>query len=408
MSKVQRTSIEWCDYSANPIKFDIPTPTTPETGLTKRINLCVPISAGCKNCYASAITKRFHRLSYNKQAIDSATCVIDEPCLEHMLNFKPRGPFKNGSERPKVFVGDMTDIFGEWVTFGQLDQLFAVFALRPDVDWLLLTKRPERMAEYLITNFRCGGSLLDNLYCWASEMANWVCDKGYRDAEEQPDDANELSTDHVYDELLLRARDGFLENVHLGTSIEDQPTADERIPYLLKCPASVRFLSYEPALGAVELTYSPGMIGSDKLSGPLMPAALVVGREPGIDWVICGGESGPGARPMHPDWVRSIRGQCNMARVPFFFKQWGEYLPSDMVDDVTRDKMHARYRCGALSCSPELIHYFRPNGELVPAGDGCTEQGYITMYRVGKKKAGRLLDGVEHNAMPELPGAVLL
>lgn len=134
-------------------------------------------------------------------------------------------------------------------------------------------------------------------------------------------------------------------HVWVGTTVEDQRRA-ERIKYLLLVPAWVRFLSVEPMLGPVDLAYAC-FNGADSF-----------GTMPGIHWVIAGGESGPRARPSHPDWFRSLRDQCARAGVPFLFKQWGDGL------SVTADGQ---------------------------------------MHRAGKKRAGRLLDGVEHNAFPEVP-----
>ena len=143
---------------------------------------------------------------------------------------------------------------------------------------------------------------------------------------------------------------GFFELTRcwLGTSVENQEAADKRIPSLLDVDAAIRFLSCEPLLGPVEFMPAVGLV----------PA--------GIDWIIAGGESGPGARAMHPDWARGLRDQCEMSGVPFFFKQWGEWAP-------TSDPSVALSRG-------------------IPLSD-C-------MSYVGKKSAGALLDGVEHKAFP--------
>jgi len=122
-----------------------------------------------------------------------------------------------------------------------------------------------------------------------------------------------------------------LPNVWLGVSVEDQRRADERIPHLLSTPAAVRFLSIEPLLGPVNLTRIELGGGRRPTWNALSGARGFYGEntvridhgDPGLDWVIVGGESGPGARPMHPDWARSVRDQCVAAGVPFFFKQWG-------------------------------------------------------------------------------------
>jgi hypothetical protein len=174
----------------------------------------------------------------------------------------------------------------------------------------------------------------------------------------------------------VSSREMPLPNVHLGTSIEDRAALIERAGHLRKTPAAVRFFSCEPLLGD---------LGRVELSD--------------IDWVICGGESGPGARPMHPDWARSLRDQCAAAGVPFFFKQIGQW------GWPTPESHHADY---AAACNGE-----RPwPGDLLLDRDGKQLPGTsvqvgsrVYIRNIGKKKAGRLLDGVEHDAMPEAPHA---
>lgn len=141
---------------------------------------------------------------------------------------------------------------------------------------------------------------------------------------------------------------GWPEHVWIGASVESQDAADARIPHLLDVPARVRFLSMEPLLGPVTVPLD------------------------GIGWVIVGGESGAHARPMHPDWARSVRDQCAAANVPFFFKQWGEWAVRPRVD---------------------------ANAEVWSGAVGTGRMCF--MGQVGKKAAGRLLDGVEHNGRPE-------
>jgi protein gp37 len=164
-----------------------------------------------------------------------------------------------------------------------------------------------------------------------------------------------------------------LPHVWLGVSVEDQPTADERIPHLLRCPAAVRFVSYEPPLGPVDF---------------LRPEAWWLGRptqahgmHQGLDWAIAGGESGPKARPAHPDWFRSVRDQCQAAGVPFFFKGWAQWCPED---HLTAEGVGKKPRYSY----PWNRHEWDYRTGLNPS------------WRVGKKAAGRLLDGVEHNAYP--------
>ncbi len=188
--------------------------------------------------------------------------------------------------------------------------------------------------------------------------------------------------------------DFFRPNVWLGTTVENQEYADKRIPELLKCHDLARrlFVSAEPLLGPIDLTTTFDVLRGMQLHGPLNPDHGVYGPEPGIDWVIAGGESGPDARPSHPEWFRSLRDQCGAAGVPFHFKQWGEWQNGSdnqsngvMLNDGTLvfpDTLEARKEC-------DKRLGFRWN-QLNPTA----------MSKVGVKRAGRLLDGVIHDAFP--------
>jgi protein gp37 len=179
--------------------------------------------------------------------------------------------------------------------------------------------------------------------------------------------------------------------------VEDQKTADKRIPILLNTPAAVRFVSCEPLLGQVDFwkfatreeTFG-SMFDHRGSYGfyPGLPPEPIKYHE-GIDWVIVGGESGPGARPMHPDWARYIRDQCVDAGVPFFFKQWGEWAPVNEVGDGWYCLTH---------CFGNEIRARIPNKSKIMenAWDG------LTVAKVGKKRTGRLLDGREWNEFPEV------
>jgi protein gp37 len=175
-------------------------------------------------------------------------------------------------------------------------------------------------------------------------------------------------------------------NWWLGVTAENQRTADERIPILLRIPAKVRFVSIEPMLGPVDLTKMNN--GCGELYNALTAEVTLrsdksykfkTSDTDPLDWVICGGETGPGARPMHPDWVRSLRDQCIAADVPFFFKSWGEWLPQNQN----------LYELENLRCK-DGSHIKVVNDEIV--------------YKVGKKHSGRLLDGIEWNQFPKLEG----
>lgn len=193
-------------------------------------------------------------------------------------------------------------------------RLFGVIDRTPSLGWLLLTKRPENIARM---------------------MPTYACD------------CREFWEGH-HPECPTRSG---RHNVWLGTSVENQEAADERIPHLLNVPASVRFLSCEPLLGPVDLRRC---LGGDR------EAREVQNGWHGIQWVIVGGESGPGARPMHPDWVRSIRDQCAAAGVPFFFKQHGEFIAHSQAMQMEPG------RAGPLlDAASRLACMSRGNGEAV-------------------------------------------
>lgn len=166
-------------------------------------------------------------------------------------------------------------------------------------------------------------------------------------------------------------------NLWLGITAENQEAADERIPLLLQTPAAKRFVSIEPMLGPVDLD-----LGARWCSKTNDAHDCDI-KADHLHWVICGGESGPNARPMHPDWSRSLRDQCKEAAVPFFFKQWGEWYPADPV-------------------SFEIIHKERHlyTGVAVDDLEPLSADKILTMKRIGKKNAGHLLDGKEHREFP--------
>jgi protein gp37 len=212
-------------------------------------------------------------------------------------------------------------------------RLFGLILDTPHLDWLLLTKRPENIARMVPLHFAGGES--------------WM-------------------------------RNGFPDNVWIGTSVENQATADERIPHLLNVPARVRFLSCEPLLGSVDI-----IRGYQWARG-----ALSANYQPPIHWVIVGGESGHGARPMHPDWARSLRDQCQAAGVAYFFKQWGEYAPAPWDNPKP-----------ALAVCADGTHVVAQIGHVL----GFREADEVCMERMGKGAAGRLLDGREWSEFPQEP-----
>ena len=197
-----------------------------------------------------------------------------------------------------------------------------------------------------------------------------------------------------------------LPNVWLGTSVENQEQADKRIPHLLQTPAAVRFLSIEPLLGRIDLTKLPVPGAKEGLCVDALKSndARYFEAEHHVDWVIVGGESGHGARPMHPDWARSLRDQCVAAGVAFFFKQWGEYICEPIPDDFS-----AAHDCCidhlGRDCAISFSHGERWEAHAEKSTwQRCEkfDRRWVLPNRVGKKAAGRLLDGREWNEMPEV------
>lgn len=284
---VNKTSIEWTHYSASPIRYR-------DLATGKDVWACVKCSPGCSNCYAEAIGLRFRRaLPFTVQNIRKVEPYFCEKTARELLRSKRMSG-------KRCFIGDMTDVFGPWVPFDLIDKMFAVFALRPDVTFQVLTKRPERMAEYA-SHFARGG----DVWRAAIEFGHSAA----RDTEPE-----------VWP----------LPNVWCGTSVEDQQRADERIPHLMKCPAIVRFVSAEPLLSPVDLHWL-GLLPND--AACLWDAEderrrYLVGpceRLPMLDWVIIGCLSlGSRAGSFDGDYfaaAESINEQCRAAGVPVFNKQ---------------------------------------------------------------------------------------
>ena len=324
-----RTSISWTDASWNPLSG------------------CSRVSEGCRNCYAEGMAARFNKPG---QWGEGLATMVRTPDGKAAPRWTGEVRFNEGAldqplrwrKRRRIFVNSTSDLFHEAVPDEWIDKVFAVMALSPQHTFQILTKRPERMREYM--------QPFDQRR--ADSLGKMVVGLGYIGP--------------------LEALRWPLPNVWLGVSVEDQVTADVRIPYLLATPAAVRFISAEPLLGPLDLN------NIHRSQGEYIDALwceetteddhLFSGAT--IDWVIVGGESGPRARPMHPDWVRKIRDQCTDAAVPFHFKQWGEWGHADHMGSghpsLSRVEKRARF---------------------------C---------RVGKARAGRHLDGVEHLAFPQV------
>lgn len=341
------TQIEWTDATWNPV-----------TGCTK-------VSAGCKYCYAE---REWRRLSANPKTRYYGREFGDMRCHGDVLSL----PLRWRKPR-RVFVNSMADLFHPDVPEEFIDKVFAVMALARTHTFQVLTKRPKRMLEYMLG---MESDVAGRRWFYASRY-----DENIVYSIEESIRAFGASLDR---RLPLR-------NVWIGVSVENQATADERIPLLLQIPAAVRFVSCEPLLGPVDLSrwiptenhYATrcehcGWAGSSKSclgqdEDVICPSCGMSMRgedDAGIGWVIAGGETGPKERTPHPDWFRSLRDQCAVAGVPFMFKQWGE-------------------------CAPRIVN----PPVMTPRGLEFPDQQIMT--RVGKKAAGRLLDGRLHDAYPK-------
>ena len=190
-----------------------------------------------------------------------------------------------------------------------------------------------------------------------------------------------------------------LPHAWLGTSVEDQQAARERIPHLLRCPARVRFLSCEPLLGPVDVR--PWLGGVDVVREHNLRGKVISCQRSGVDWVIVGGESGPGARPMHPDWARLLRDQCRAAGVSFFFKQWGRFIPEDQIWLNHNSPGPTGYRYWGAKTIAMKIDTMGGMEHLFNTGRLHQFEDSTFAIPVGKKVAGRLLDGRTWDEYPE-------
>jgi protein gp37 len=348
-----KTGISWTDATWNPIRG------------------CSRVSPGCKNCYASKIARRFSgpggpyeglvRINAAGQRTDEWNGEI-KFVADHLFD-----PLK-WKEPRKIFVNSMSDLLHDNITDSVLDRIANVMVLAYWHTFQILTKRPQ--------NFHRLEAAIKKAIVANMELQEF----------------GGMATRLEFRAVDMRRRDRVgwsfpLNNMHLGVSVEDQKTADARIPLLLQTPAAVRFISAEPLLGPVDLVELASFYeGSNR---PLLRLNAFTGEHEcgrqafgpqwgSLDWVIVGGESGAGARPMHPDWARSLRDQCNAAKVPFFFKQWGEFTSE---------------QCPGVDV---VLSELKP-GQCVTSG----VRGHHTLYtRVGTKAAGCKLDGVEHHEFP--------
>lgn len=354
----ENSKIEWTDHTFNPWEG------------------CQKVGPGCDHCYAEtrnaryaggqainwgpgAPRRRTGGSNWNKPLKWNKHAELEQAAWE---GFKSSYPELTDAEliargfvkprRPRVFCASLADVFDNAVDPQWRADLFSLIAKTPNLDWLLLTKR------------------IGNVRGMLAELA------------------------HPHDQDLTLLDMMPLPNVWIGATVVNQEEADRDIPKLLAVPAKVRFLSMEPLLGPVNLEQACDLVEAQVCKGtwrdiadPIKcAAALRRGSVALLDWVIVGGESGPGARPMHPDWARSLRDQCQDAGTDFLFKQWGDWMPGEKEGDTVKltfpiDGPHG-------PANPEVHDW--PDG-------ACAA-------RVGKKAAGRLLDGRTWDEVPATTG----
>lgn len=356
-----RTAIEW---AANPDG------TPGETW--NPVRGCTRVSQGCVNCYAEVMAARFsdpgqwgagfaHRVTDAKGKTDHRWTGKVSLVPEQL-------PIPFGWKKPRVcFVNSTSDLWHESLCWDEIAKVYAVMALSPRHTFIVLTKRSSNMREGL----------------QSQRFWGWV-----RDA------IADLAREHGLDTAAIcnawRLADArVLPNVWHGVSAEDQPTADTRILDLIRTPSAKRLVSLEPLLGPIDLTW----LGAINDEGPGFDALAGVSRrrpeaanhrplrQARLDWVIAGLESGDGARVGHPDWIRAIRDACVAARVAFFFKQWGAWVPCAAND-------------GDWPVDTPTACRLRPDGTRGPDG--------WPMQRLAKRFAGRTLDGRTWDERPEI------
>jgi protein gp37 len=355
----ENTKIEWAHHTFNPW-----------IGCTK-------VSPACDHCYAEA------DFSTRRKVVQWGA---GQP-RKHTAPSTWAQPLRWNAEaerlgvRYRVFCASLADVFDNEVPAEWRKELFSLIRSTPHLDWLLLTKRIGNAATMIVE--ACTTRTAPNPPGWPFEQ--------------HPDMVSPMPP-----------------NIWIGASITSQVEADRDIPKLLAVPAAKRFLSMEPLLGPVDLTNVPvgGGPGDHEFNAIITGNALhrAVSSDPSLHWVIVGGESGPNARPMHPDWARSLRDQCQAAGVPFLFKQWGEWGTSafrvSTGEPVFRQfDSHQTWVNKASTwvnggiCLDTDGRMLKDGRDMARARDDQKFPVTI-MHKVGKKTAGRLLDGRTWDEVP--------
>lgn len=338
----EQSKIEWTDHTFNPWEG------------------CQKVAPECDNCYAEARDVRFTGGTHWGPKAPRRRTSAQNWQKPRRWNAQAETFQATHGRRQRVFCASLADVFDNAVDPAWRDDLWALIRECDQLDWLLLTKRPQNMAKMLPPAWNDGWS-----------------------------------------------------NVWLGTSAGTQKTADQNIPHLLKTPAAIRFVSAEPLLGRIQMEkfLRPGCGICPPWEQPCRMACPHTDR--GLDWVICGGESGTNARPVHPTWATSLRDQCKAAGKAFLFKQWGEWQPYSEHDETNGPKLHdeppiqhpdasTRNRFDAICMDSDGTEYgLGEKGKFPKAPHGAFAGPQpMSMHRIGKKAAGRMLDGREWNEVP--------
>lgn len=355
------TGISWTDETWNPVLG------------------CSKVSPGCDSCYAIG-NARIRQANPNAKIasayaglVERTDAGLDWTGAVNLLPERLDIPLR--WKKPRlIFVNSMADLFHEQVPGQFIARVFAAMASSPQHTFQILTKRHARMRSVLSDQgFR--QQVWDAVRALHRERVSGTPGRHYMPSE-----------------LVWP-----LPNVWLGVSIENQKWADIRIPYLLDTPAAIRWLSMEPLLNPIDLhgPLDPSGIHRPSLTywltgRPSWSADGVLKVTRGIDWVVAGGESGSSARPMHPDWVRTIRDQVTLSGVPFHFKQWGAWAP--IAPDQAKVGDVVLHRDG---------EHFPLTASLFDGIDVERRREMYVLRKVGQKAAGRELDGRIHDAYPD-------
>ncbi len=341
-NRLPKTGIPYADYGWN-FQVGCPLPL---------------VSEGCRECWA----RDGHNMRHKAYCAGKKLPAMYAKPYEQLQYFPERLEQPLDTKKPGVvFVGSQTDLFHESVPDEFIDRVFAVMALCPQHQFLILTKRAERMLHY----FR------------SEPQERILAEYGKIEYPRGSEVYVDIWSEH--DNWLYDFAEGCwpLPNVILGVSVSTQKDADRSIPLLLQTPAAMRIVSIEPQLEEIDI--SPWLDCTDRISAVCrkaewepIPKEETMAALSSLDLCICGGESGKSARPMHPDWARSLRDQCQAVGCDFYFKQWGRFVPYDEKAPLT---LHCDYHC------------FADGQEM----NTCPRQ---------KEAAGNLLDGVRHDKLP--------